>query len=166
MKRALKRIATAAVALPLAVGLGAGTANASQSVTVPGCYGGGTNATVVCDLTISVGVPAGVETYQTTVPVCIGTCQYVPVTLARVTSGDPVQVCYSYRTLSGTTTGSCFSGSSADPWINFVLQAVENAINTVNDTINTVGDRVNYYYYRTCYIVNNVLDDFGAQIYC
>lgn len=166
MKRTLKRIAAVVVALPLAVGLSAGSANASHTVTVPGCFGAGSPSLVICNLTVKVGVPAGAETYQTTIPVCAGTCQNVPVTLVRTTAGEPTQVCYSYNTLGGPTVTTCYSPDTAGPWIDYVVQAVQNALNTVDQTVAYALDRVNYYYYRVCTIAANAADDYDIWIYC
>ena len=156
MKRTLSRLLTMAVALPLAATIGTGTASANHSVTVPGCYGAGTSGTVICNLTVTVGVPVGAETYQTTVPVCAGTCQQVPVTLARTTPGEPTRVCYSYNTLGGLPQTTCYDAATiVDNYVNFVLGAVENALNTVN-----------YQVYRYCNTAANALDNYEIYIYC
>jgi hypothetical protein len=100
----MTRLATVLLAAPLALAATTGAAHAT-SVTVPGCYGAGT--AIVCNLTVTVGVPAGVETYETSVPVCVGTCMDVPLTLVRRTSGDPLQVCVSYTTYGGSYVSTC-----------------------------------------------------------
>lgn len=149
MKRTLSRLFAVAVALPLTVGVMSGTASASHGATVPGCYGAGTNQTVICNLTVSVGVPVGAETYQTTVPVCVGTCQQVPVTLARTTPGEPVVVCYSYNTLGGPTVGNCYDVVGlANQWIDYVRGAVDNAVDSVGELA-----------YRVCRSVQNALEN-------
>jgi hypothetical protein len=104
MPRLMTRLATVLLAAPLALAATAGAAHAT-SVTVPGCYGAST--AIFCNVTVTVGVPAGVETYTTTIPVCVGTCQDVPLTLVRTTSGDPLQVCVSYTTYSGSYVSDC-----------------------------------------------------------
>lgn len=87
---------------------------AATEVTVPGCYGA---VVVACDITIEVGLPVGVETYQTEVPVCAGTCTDVPVTLVRTTSGDPTQVCVSYENRSGAEVfRNCGPGDVQSPY--------------------------------------------------
>lgn len=164
MKRTLSRVLALAAALPLAAGLTAGlttgTALASHTVDLPGCYGAGTNQTVICNVKVTVGVPVGAETYQTTVPVCVGSCQQVPVTLVRTTAGEPATVCYSYNQLGGPTVGACYNVSDlGGQLIDYVLTAVQNLIEDLGPTLD-------YYVYRVCRIVNNAVDEYIDEIYC
>ncbi|HVF04235.1 MAG TPA: hypothetical protein VNA20_05290 [Frankiaceae bacterium] len=159
MKRTLKRIAAVVVALPLAVGVAGGTANASHSVTVPGCFGGGTSNTVICNLTVTIGVPLGAETYQTTVPVCAGTCQNVPVTLVRTKPGEPAVVCYKYTRLNGTTVSACYDVDTTDPWVELLGDLVQ-------DLLALAGDAVDTYWPPVCRVVANAADDRDIYINC
>lgn len=140
MHPVLRRAATLVAATPLLVAAVSGTSQA-QTVTVPGCYGGGTNATIVCNLTITVGVPADVETYDTTVPVCLGTCQQVPVTLVRTAPGDPLLVCYSYTNGAGTPLGSCpVTQGAVDDLVADVSDLVDNAVQNVLQRVQDLLD--------------------------
>ncbi len=78
--------------------MGAGAAPAAaQGVTVPGCYG---VVLAACNPTVS-----GVEMYEGTVPVCVSTCTYVPVSTPGM-YGDGL--CASFTWLhSGNTFGEC-----------------------------------------------------------
>ena len=108
MSRLVRRAATAALSLPLAFGAvlaSAPAAQASGGVTVPGCYGVGI---VICDPTVTYPEPVAVDKYTVIVPVCTGTCEYVKVTLVRVTTtGDPIVACGSFTSLSGQQTEVC-----------------------------------------------------------
>lgn len=102
----MRRIALLLTALPLAIVAGAGPASA-HDVDVPGCYGGGSGQTTLCDVTVHAGTPYHVETYQTTVPLCAGSCQYVPVTMPWFAPGDGTEVCVSWLDGNGSTGGTC-----------------------------------------------------------
>lgn len=165
MKRILKRIAAIAVAVPLAVGLQAGAAQANHGVTVPGCYGAA--FAVYCDVRITVGVPAGVGTYQTEIPVCAGTCVYVPVTWVTTTPGEPTSLCVSYRTLEGGYYSSCYDASTVDPWVQYVNDLINGLGPVVDSVVEIVrGIIENLDPSQACYTVANVLSRYGIDIYC
>ena len=104
MNRILARAATLAAAGLLATVAVAGSAQADPiTVNVPGCWGAGT--TVVCDLTITVNAPS-VAPKTTYVPVCLGTCQTVPVTTVSANT-KTTNVCYSYVDGWGQTFSDC-----------------------------------------------------------
>ena len=104
MLRMLAR-GTLAAAVLVTVPL-AGTASAD--VTVPGCYGAAT--VVYCDPTVTATVPYTVESYETTVPVCAGTCYDVPVTLLSLEqTGAPLAVCATRYSQAGVPTTTCAS---------------------------------------------------------
>lgn len=127
MNRLVLRLATVAATVPFALGATALTAHATESINLlPGCYGAG--AAVICDVTVTAGVPAGVGTYQTTVPVCAGTCTYVPVTLVTVTGGDPLLLCVSYHTLTGPVVSECVDETTVDGVVDTAVTVAENAI--------------------------------------
>lgn len=92
--RALTRLAAvAAAAAPLL--LASAPAHADD-ITVPGCWGA---VVYVCDVSVEYGELPGVERYTTLVPVCLGSCQYVPVTLYRVDAdGELGPICVTYET--------------------------------------------------------------------
>lgn len=100
------RLAVVAATAPLAVGLAAGTASAETITLFEGCYGA--SSVIVCDGELSYTLPYDVESYQTTVPVCAGTCTNVPVTLFRtVSTGQPLALCFSRTSHAGVTTTTC-----------------------------------------------------------
>lgn len=105
MNRVFARLATLAVALPFAVGMVAGSAYA-QSVTVPGCFGGGTDETIVCDLTITAETPS-VSIGVVYVKVCAGACNNVPV--QWVTPTAAAALCYDYKDGAGRPVHGCAS---------------------------------------------------------
>lgn len=134
MRRTLARLASLLVAVPLAATLGAPAASAD--VTVPGCYG---VAVVVCEPTVDVGLPAGIELYEENVPICAGSCQYVRVTLVRFGAGEPLHACVSYRSLSGTTTVRCADPDSVIPGVQETLDQLVTV--DVGDLVQQVADR-------------------------
>lgn len=112
MNRTFARLATLTLAIPFTIGIVAGAAQAeAYSITVlPGCWGGGDDETVVCDLTLTAVRPDLVpETVY--VRVCLGTCQYYPV--SNPTFKGRTDVCYSYRDGADNAQGNCFGGYSA-----------------------------------------------------
>jgi hypothetical protein len=112
---AASALAVAALAVPASAG----------SKTIPGCYGA--SSVIVCDPTVSWGVPVGVETYETTVPVCAGTCQDVPVTLVRRTSGEPLAVCATWTDRNGYPGGTCVDGVLVDEVLTLTADEVDYA---------------------------------------
>lgn len=140
MPRLLHRVAATLLALPLAALVGTPAAHADD-VTVPGCYG---VSVVVCDPTVSYGLPVGVETYQTEIPVCAGSCQYVRVTLVRTAAGEPFQVCASYESLSGSVTSRCATVPDTADLVQDVLDIVRNLLEDVdvNEILQNLGETV------------------------
>lgn len=165
MKRVLARLATVAAAIGLVAAAAPGAAQAGTT-TVPGCYGVGV---VVCDLTIRIGAPIGVESYQTTLPVCAGTCTYVPVTLVRTTAGEPTAACYSYKDLAGNVYGECFTDGGGGGGIVEDVQRIvdgldleaklQRLVDRINDLIGD-GD--------ACARINRLLYELGvnAELVC
>ena len=142
MKRTLSRVLTLAVALPLAIGAVSGSAHAEEIAKLPGCWGGVTPAAIVCNLTITAGVPYDVETYQTSVPVCAGTCQNVPVTLARTKPGEPLSVCYSYTNGAGVPVSNCVDQNDVNPLVDTAIELAQLVAQTVVDAINELPEDV------------------------
>lgn len=87
----LARLAVAA-ALPLALSSVSGAA--AEDVTVDGCYG---VAVIVCDPTVHVSSPVKLQRYTMTVPVCAGTCTYVPVPMYRTVDGGSPYLCVTWE---------------------------------------------------------------------
>ena len=102
MKRTLARLAAGLVMLPAALLATGGTASAQ---TVPGCYG---VLLVFCDPTVSAEVPYELDRRTILVPVCVGSCTYVPVTypVPHSTGGD-VEACATWETQWGSQSGTC-----------------------------------------------------------
>lgn len=135
MKRLLSRLATTLLVAPLTVVAGSGAAEAVD-VTVPGCYGAA--SAVVCDATLSLPLPYTVETYETTIPVCAGTCRDVEVTLVRlVSTGDQLVVCATWQDRYGNQTGVCSNDPVIDPIDPSVLDALRGAVADVYDNLVT-----------------------------
>ena len=149
MKRLVSRLATLAIAVPLTLAAVAGSAQANHvGTTVPGCYGGGTNATVVCNFTVSVGNPYATYKYTQQVPICAGTCSYVPVTLYGVTStGEQLNVCYSYTNGSGTLFSDCVDTADAGAILDEVDRIVDENLYVVRELVAEVR-------YYLCYEYN------------
>lgn len=103
-----RRLLAPAVALSLPAFAAAAPAPAyAEPVTVPGCYG---VAVVVCDPQVT-----GVESYTAEVPICVGSCTYVPVTLVRPSDGEAF--CVQYRPLTSTSyEGGCADAYSYGYW--------------------------------------------------
>lgn len=148
MKRILTRAATLLVAAPLALAGLTGSASAG-SITVPGCYGA--ESAIVCDPTVSWGVPAGVEVYEETVEVCAGTCRDVPVTLVRTTAGDPLAVCVSYVSRSGVPTSRCVTVPETGPIVEDVLETVDTLLDATDGVREILADAVANLAYSYCY---------------
>jgi hypothetical protein len=105
MNRVFARLATVAVALPFAAGMVAGSAHA-ETVTVPGCFGAGSNDTIVCDVTVT-GTRPSAHIGVAYVRVCAGECQDVPVQWVQPTTG--ADLCVDYKTGAGTPKRECAS---------------------------------------------------------
>lgn len=102
MYQFLRRALVAAATLPfLALPV---TAHA-DGVTVPGCFGAA--SAIICDPTVEYVLPLDVTTYQTSVPVCAGSCYDIPVTLVRSNPVTNPHVCFSYADRSGNVTSTC-----------------------------------------------------------
>lgn len=106
----------------------------AEDVTLPGCYG--VEDTVVCDPTITAGIPYGVEFYTETITVCASLCQDVDVRVARLTTtGEPLVVCLATYDRDGTpNTPTCTSvppippvAPVADYYRDIAADAVGNA---------------------------------------
>jgi hypothetical protein len=151
MKRLLARASTILLSAALGVAATTGAAEAGTITLLRGCYG--VEGTIVCDPTLTYGIPAGAETYQDTLHVCAGTCTDVPVTLVRTTSGDPLLVCVTYKNEAGTVTSRCADPTVVDPYVDLIVELVENAGPIVENVIQNATTRV-------C----QVLDNF--DIYC
>lgn len=112
MKRLFARVAATLLVAPLLT-TAVPTSAQAVDVTIPGCYGAST--AVYCDITLSIPAPYTVETYNTTVPVCAGTCTDVPVTLVRLKStGDDLAICVTWENRSGYPAGGVCT-NSLDP---------------------------------------------------
>ena len=100
--RGLARLAAAALPFPL---LFAATPAHADDVTLSGCWGAGV---IVCDVSVEYGELPGIERYTTTVPVCAGSCTYVPVTLYRLDDldGSLGPICVTYQS-NVVTSPSC-----------------------------------------------------------
>ena len=132
MKRTFARVALTLLATPVLAATVAGTAHAG-SVTIPGCYGATSNG-IVCNPTVSYGVPLGVDTYEETIPVCAGTCVDVPVTLVRTAPGEPLLVCASWTDRAGNPASRCVDDGDVDSTIATV-DALADSVreSTAND---------------------------------
>ncbi len=133
MKRSLARVATIALAIPFAVGVVAGAAQA-QTLTVPvdGCYGAGSDDTIVCDLAVSVTTPEPAFSVVY-VKACAGSCYNVPVTWAG-TSTD-THVCYTYQDGAGNPYDGC-----ATDYTNIVgLGGTTTLTNLLKDIVLDLG---------------------------
>jgi hypothetical protein len=120
MKRLLSRAATLALTIPFATVAVAGAAQA-QSVTVPGCYGAGSNENIVCNLTFTAETP-GVAIGVFYVKACAGECYNVPVQSVGTTTG--AQLCYDYQDGAGTPHHGC-----ASDWLNVgINQSVADVV--------------------------------------
>ena len=95
---------------------------------------------VVCDPTVEF---AGVQTYQTDLPVCAGSCIYVPLTFVGTGSDQPLHVCVSYRNMSGGVTRECAAvpatGDLQTTVRNLVLDAT-GQLPDARDTAQAVRD--------------------------
>ena len=102
LRHALARAAAVllAVPAPFAFALPA----QADPIEVPGCYG---VAVVVCDPAIDIVLPVGLEPWSTTIPVCAGTCQDVPVNAYTVGTNSDPQACVKTEDRSGNESRSC-----------------------------------------------------------
>jgi len=124
----MSRLVTVALLLLGAVTIGA--APASADVTVPGCFGA---VVVYCDPTVATGYD--VETYDTTVPVCAGTCVDVPVKFVRVTGSGSSLVCVTLTPRGGTPQTTCdeqVSGAVSDYVNTKVGEEEETLVNVLS----------------------------------
>ena len=89
MNQRIRRLVTTAALAVLTVAGTVGLAAPADatSVLVPGCYGAAD--TIYCDITVKVELPLGVDTTNSTVPVCVVICVDVPVTAPVVTLDNP-----------------------------------------------------------------------------
>ncbi len=102
----LTNVLVGALAAPLVVCFAAGPSWA-EDVTVPGCYAGVSGQTTLCDPTVSYGTPYTVGTYQTQVPICAGSCTYVPMTWPWLAPGEGTKVCVTWIDGNDTPGGTC-----------------------------------------------------------
>ncbi|HVF04234.1 MAG TPA: hypothetical protein VNA20_05285 [Frankiaceae bacterium] len=171
MKRALARLATVAATIPLLVGAAAGASHAGDT-TVPGCYGAGF---VVCDLTITIGAPIGVETYNTTFPICAGTCVDVPLTMVGTTSGEPTEACYQYSDRNGNVVArECFAGGGGGGGLVDTVREIVEGID-LGPVLEDVEVAVNKVIYRiqeligdadVCAAIYRTFDQLGYDVQC
>lgn len=131
MKRVLTRLATTLLAAPLALTTLAAPAQASTGVTLPGCYGAG--SAVYCDVTVTIPVP--VEVYETSVPVCAGTCTDVPVTLARLDRDEEIVICATWTNRAGYPSGVCTTSLDPQPIDPISLTQLREALASTYDDI-------------------------------
>ena len=121
MNRVLARLATLAVALPLALGAGAAEASPLTTVTVPGCWGAAGDSTIVCNLSIDVFQPK-IEPGVFYLRICAGECHDVPV--QNLTVGPETDVCYRYTDGGDRPVSGCVNDANWD----FTLRPVIDAL--------------------------------------
>jgi hypothetical protein len=107
MKPLFTRLATVAMALPLASGMVAGAAQASTTtIPVSGCYGAVDPTWIVCNPVLTVERPDPALSVRY-VQGCVGECYNVPVQWAEY-SGK-AQACLAYTDRNGTPYKECTS---------------------------------------------------------
>ena len=171
MKRLFARLATVLAAAPLLMGTVAGSAHAGDT-TIPGCYGAGV---VVCNLTISIGAPIGVGTYQTTIPVCAGTCRDVPVTLVGTTPGEPARACYRYSDYYGNVSSYCAvgGGGGGGGVVEYVQETIDNLnledlYYEIQDAVARLEDRIRDLLgdVDVCLLLSRAVAPLGMEVQC
>lgn len=162
MKRLFARLATVVAAVPLVLGSVTGSAQAGDT-TIRGCYGVGV---VVCDLTITINAPIGVESYQTYIPVCAGTCTTVPVTFVRTTPGEPTQLCYRYSDFYGNVSSYCATGGGnpLDDIVDIEDVPVEELVDYARGTVYELREQIKDA--DACEIAVGVLNALGFDVQC
>lgn len=104
LRHTLARAATVLLALPFAFAIAASAPAQAEEVEVPGCYG---VSVVVCDPAVEFVLPAGTRPWSTTIPVCAGTCQEVPVNAVTAELHEDPYVCIKTEDRNGNESRTC-----------------------------------------------------------